>query len=535
MRFRDEQDPSHSSLDALSSPEALQYATKVGARLRSASPEHLMVNHIRHQIDLLSQLTLPDRFEALNDHLGVRLAEVLVGPDATLTASLHRVADHIRSSRQGALLPLFGESGAGKTTLAQSINQWLGQDFGPTITYDGPLTFDGLSDAVKRLRETLPVNFDLIVPVNIDHRESAPPNETELAQVKRFLRTSPHSVRCLALWPETDRAIARQVGQRYKKIAGAQPFELLEVNGPDRKSWQDIASTTLRLANGLDNLEGIGVDPASYSPEEYPSLGEFLRTLQMDFNSVLSDLRSKLTKAVVVAIVFVSEGNDPGVLNFITSSSRHGILDAQGLLSSTPESTIGKWWTNRQGLLVRAIVQLNAHALFLPPSISMSALRNFAPTPDRFFDTLDIARLGPARAISDLDRSDLSKVIQGKPLGRYESRGNPAHNAISAFQLLAEEGFNLGKDKNLNKIMADGWRKLLTSKEIEFDSVSSEQSLEFCNLIPDNSIIYNDTAICVEYTWRKGDFLKSSNRSTVAQYILQKLKGYVLELGWTSP
>ncbi len=326
-----------------------------------------------------------------------------------------------------------------------------------------------------------------------------------------------------------------EVGRRFKNIAGAQPFDLLEVTGPSRDAWQGIASTTLRLANGLDALEGIGVDPETYDPLSYSSLGEFLRRLQIDFNSILAQLRSKLVKAVVIVIVFVSEGNDPGVLNFITSSSRPGVLDAQGLLSSTPESQIGKWWNARQGLLVRAIVQLNAHALFLPPALSVSALRNFAPTPSEFFDTLGIPRSGPGRAITDLDRSDLAKVIQGKPVGRYESRGNPAYNAISAFQLLANQGFNLGRDKNLNKIMAEGWKKFLEEKQVDFESVKAEEAMDFCDLIPDNAVIYADTAVCIEYTWRKSDFLKSSNRSTVAQYILTKLRNYVLALGWASP
>ena len=83
--------------------------------------------------------------------------------------------------------------------------------------------------------------------------------------------------------------------------------------------------------------------------------------------------------------------------------------------------------------------------------------------------------------------------------------------------------------------MAEGWRKLLISKNVDVESVNAEKCLEFCpGIIPDNSVIYSDTAICVEYTWRIGDFLASGNRSTVAQYILSKMKNYVRELGWTA-
>lgn len=122
----------------------------------------------------------------------------------------------------------------------------------------------------------------------------------------------------------------------------------------------------------------------------------------------------------------------------------------------------------------------------------------------------------------------------GEVIDRFETRGTPAGDATAAFQLMADRGFNLGQDKNFNKMMAKASKELLERNEIDHLSVEAEKKLDFCDLIPDNSIHFNDHVTCVEYTWRKGDFLTSGNRSTASQYILGKLQSYVRQLGWTT-
>jgi hypothetical protein len=493
-----------------------------------------MTSHIREQIDLLHALRLPDRYEPLFETVGQDVVQILLPPADEIRRELQRVVDDVRAGGQGTLVPLAGESGAGKTTLASSAAQWQPTAFTPTVDFSGKIAFEELKAAVDHAKAGLPANERRIIPINIDHRESAPPSREELSTLKRFLRTSPCGVQNVIFWPETDQETARSIGEQYKQIAGAQPVSFIQVGGPSREAWRDIAIDTLRLSNSMANLEDIGVDPRSYEPEQFPSLGEFLRRIKIDFNLRLEELRSSLAKAVVLVIVFVSESNDPGTLLSVTNSSRYGRLDAHGLVSSTPESALGRWWSLRKGLLIRTIVQLNAHALFLPPAATMSALRNCGPNPDEFMDKLGLPRVGPGRAARDLARTDVAKVLGGIPLLRYEGRGNPAHDATAAFQLLAERGFNLGRDKSLNGIMAEAWREYFARNGIEVEEVKHEKGLDFCALIPDNSIVHSDTVVCIEYTWRKGDFLSSGNRSTVAQYILEKLRDYVRAMGWSA-
>lgn len=483
---------------------------------------------------LLSQLTLPDRFERLERHLGTDVANLLIAPSGTNVDGLRSLANEVLTRDEGVLVPLAGETGIGKTTFVMNASQWLPSLFGPTCQYEGELSFDGLVTAVKEFVKNLPANNRRIIPINIDHRENAPPTDAELAAIKRFLRTNAGNVPSIVFWPETKTEIAEALATKYIEIAGATSIPLpLICEGPPRETWQDTAKHTLTLSNHINNLEELGVDPSDYDPREFHTLGSFLRRISHDFNAHVQALKAELEKPVSIIIVFVSESADPGVLTQLTSPSRYGLLDAHALVSVTSQSEIGRWWSDRRGLLTRTIVQLDAHALCLAPTAAASCIRNFSDSME-LFDTAGYKRYGPARGVRDLNRSDLGKTICGVELSRFEARGTPGEDAAAAFQLLAEQGFNLGKDKSLNHIMRAALEATMRESEAPFEKTTSEQKLPFCGLIPDNAIYFDDRVQCIEYTWRKGDFLSSGNRSTVAQYVLSKLQSYARQLGWTT-
>ena len=80
--------------------------------------------------------------------------------------------------------------------------------------------------------------------------------------------------------------------------------------------------------------------------------------------------------------------------------------------------------------------------------------------------------------------------------------------------------------------MKDTWTEFFSQESLPFDDITAEKKLSFCPIIPDNAIFNNDSVICLEYTWRNGDYLISRHRSEIAQYVLTKLKNYARELGW---
>lgn len=484
------------------------------------------------QEHILSNLSLPDRYERLVEKLGAEVARILLPPDGKDLMAVRSLAADVKTRSEGVLVPLFGRTGAGKTTLVENIGQWLPSEFSATINYDGQLSYEDLRAAVVDFSKSLPHNNNKIIPINIDHRENNPPSDSELSAIKRFLRTSNNQV--MMFWPETTKEVAESLSDRYVGIAGNAAIKLpLSWLGPERSTWADIASHTLSLANGVSNLDGLGVNPHDYESSKFETIGAYLRKISQDFNNQVLKMKSELEKPVSVVIAFVSESQNPGILSQLTSPSHYGLLDAHALVSVTSSSVIGKWWSARRGLLTRVIVQLDVRAICLPPTAAASCIRNFTDDMS-LFDDIGYRRYGPARGIRDLGRSDLGKLITGEKISRFESRGTPPEDATAAFGLLSEKGFNLGKDKKLNGVMAAAIAALLVDRNKDFNTVNFEKKLAFCPLIPDNSIDKNDAVICIEYTWRSGEFLISSQRSTVSQYILTKLRNYARELGWTN-
>jgi hypothetical protein len=488
---------------------------------------------VRSHISVLEQLRLPARYERLVERVGPDVAAILVPPSKSTMDELAKLVDAVRTQDEGLLVPLSGKPGAGKTTFASTVTQWAPSSFAPSVIYDGVIAYDALVEKVRSIRSLLPANDRRTIPVVVDHREAAPPTNEEMSVIKRFVRSTDAGSPSVVFWPETDPAIAQSMSDRFVEIAGHQPIKLpLHIDGPDRQTWVEVAKDTLRLSNDIESLDELGVNPSDYDVTEFNTIGDFLRRLSTDFNLLLSDLRKSVTKDLELLVLFASESSTPGVLSQLVNASRYGLLDGTALLSATPDSVVGRWWSSKRGLLTRTIVQLNARALCLPPVASISALRNCGPANDPIFEALGVPRVGSSRAVRDLERSDVGKVLKGEKLSKFEARGTPASESLAAFQLLAETGLGAGRDKRLNAILGNAFGDLLTKNRIDFIQVTNETSLAFAPLIPDTKIEFQDFILCIEYAWRSGDFLQSK-RSVVAAYILTKLQNYARELGWT--
>lgn len=482
---------------------------------------------------ILRDLQLPARYEALSERVGPEVAQLLVDPGEATKHTLERAGLSVKGRHEGALLPLVGESGTGKTTLARNLSAFLPSNFAPTVVHDGDVDFESLRRAAKR--GAPPRNDERVIPINIDHREATPPTPEELAEVKRFIRDPEIGFRCILMWPQVSKLQAEEMSRAYVEVAGRSPIELpIVVEGPARDTWTDVALNTLRLSNPtVGSLELLGVDPRDYAPEKFSTIGEFLRQIADDFVAYLQRLLEESRIPVKLIVVFVSESQNPGVLSQMTSSTRYGFVDASALLASTPNSRVGKWWAARRGALTQTIVRLDAHALYLSPTTTIPVLRRFGgEAVQDELNRLGIERPGPAEVRQAVKRSDIGQLLLGIERSTFEARGTPSTQAVPAFEVLARQGFNLGRDKDHNTSMGEAITGFMQSEEIESQALRPEKGFLAGALIPDNAIPFDDATLCVEYTWRKGEFLSSKNRATVAEYVLQKLQHYAIALGW---
>lgn len=487
-------------------------------------------------VHLLKELSLPSRYESLVAVVGADVARLLVEPAADTLDVFRRSALHVKARRRGAFLPLHARSGTGKTTLVSNISTWLPKEFAATARLaGGQVSAERLRQAVDAAAQesSLPANEDRVLIVNVDDRESDPPTDKELSNIKGFLRESGPGSRTIVVWPETSGSHAEDMARSFEDRAGTSPIEIpVHVAGPVVDEWQGLAIETLKLANGLDDLEAMGVDPRTYDPEQFRTLGDFLDEVSVDFVGLLGDLLASTRKPIRLIIGFASESGTAGILGDLTGSARYGLLDADRLISATPNSVIGKWWASRAGLLVQTIVRLDARAVFLTPSLTIPIIRRFGPPEaTEHLKTLEFKTKPPSEIANYFDRSEFGRLLQRMDSPTAEGRGNPAHDARAGYSLLASEyGLGAGKDKRLNRAFGD----FLASARTELGNAVVEKRLEHLPLIPDLAIDRDDETTCVELHWRSGEFLTTANRSEIAQYILKKLKTYAVSSGWAT-
>jgi hypothetical protein len=275
----------------------------------------------------------------------------------------------------------------------------------------------------------------------------------------------------------------------------------------------------------------------SYEPNQFHTMGDYLRRVSRDFNARKAEIRRATVRPVALTIVIASQTPGHGVLSTLTSSRRFGMLDPSALIEACSGTAIGRWWNEHRGLLVQTIVALDAHVVSAAPTLSLALWRKYAPEATQAtLSDLGITARSPADVESYLARSDLGRRLDGQVRSINETRGNPAPDAQVAFGLYAENvGFGGARDKELNKAFAAALEYRYAGRG-ETPTVAAEQALSFIpRLIPDLSIVNSKGAHCLEFTYRSGDFLSSGKRAAVAKYCLEKLQGYARELGWVAP
>jgi energy-coupling factor transporter ATP-binding protein EcfA2 len=149
-----------------------------------------------------------------------------VPPEQATIDGFERIALAVQTRDEGMLVPAFGRSGIGKTTLLDNLTHFLPQQYSQTLNYQGDISFDALEHAAGEFTHGYPLSETRVFPINVDHRENAPPSDRQLADIKRFLRVSTCSVRPIIIWSDTSEQNTRDITTRYTKVAGENPVDL---------------------------------------------------------------------------------------------------------------------------------------------------------------------------------------------------------------------------------------------------------------------------------------------------------------------
>jgi hypothetical protein len=482
---------------------------------------------------ILKQLVFPARYEQLIKEVGPEFSRLLVAPPQSTLNKIETVAESIKARGEGLFCPMIAPSGTGKTTLAHSLRTFFPSHFSDTVDHTGEVSYEALNDTIASAKKKIAADDERVIPINIDHREGNPATGVEIANIKRLLRDGGGGHRTLLLWPETTTEIAEEISEGYVRVAGRSPIDLpILIEGPTRESWPGIAKNTLEVSNNVESLELLGVNPNDYNPSEFHSIGDYLRQISDDFTKQRIQILQQTRRPIHLIVAVASESSDAGVLSQLTNSSRFGLADSSALLDATKTSEVGRWWLERRGLLTQMNLQLDVRLFGIPPSVSIPILRQHGPesVTDNLI-SLGIEESGSYKINRNISRSDLGKYLDGTANPTFETRGTPSKVSLPAFSLLAEVGFTTGRDKVLNKAILTAIEGYLKSQNRECSNFKAEKSLDFTPLIPDISFDLGNDTYCLEITWRKGDFLTTTNRANIAAYVLRKMQNYARELG----
>ncbi|MGW9351561.1 hypothetical protein [Nocardiopsis flavescens] len=482
---------------------------------------------------ILKQLVFPARYEQLIKEVGTEFARLLVAPPRSTLNLIETVAESIKARGEGLFCPIMAPSGTGKTTLAHSLRTFFPSHFSDTVDHTGEVSYEALMVTIERAKSKINANDDRVIPINIDHREGNPATGVEIANIKRLLRDAGGGNRTLLLWPETTSEIAKEISDGYVRVAGRSPINLpILIEGPERESWPSIAKNTLEVSNNVESLELLGVNPNDYSAAEFHSIGDYLRQISDDFTRHRIEILQETRRPIHLIIAVASESSDAGVLSQLTNSSRFGLADSSALLDATKTSEVGRWWLDRRGLLTQMNLQLDVRLFGIPPSVSVPILRQHGPeSVKNDLISLGVEQSGHYAINRSISRSDIGKYIDGTANPTFETRGTPSRVSLPAFSLLAEVGFTAGRDKVLNKAILAAIEGYLKNQDRECSNFKAEKSLDFMPLVPDISFDLGNDTYCIEVTWRKGDFLTTTNRANIAAYVLKKIQNYARELG----
>jgi hypothetical protein len=302
-------------------------------------------------------LGLPTRFESVLVRQDLRPGPLILPVEADLHL-FGRLRQITRTQGGGILAFLLGRSGIGKTTAAYSAAIHLPNDFAAVVAVPAALN---LRELATWLDKNLPGPRDKTIPLLFDGRELTDDMVglgQFMAALNQLLRTRPDVI---ALWPTTDpqwHAALRAVAERIGGATLVPPNSDLTIVGPPRDMWPEalerlLMQMDLTLADlGLDRdlIEGLlaeGPDLTFEDDREEPvtNLGDFLRAVG---TVIVSRLEHIQVSQVLPAIIFVitSTNEVVGEANRIRRAGTL-LLKAEELLTYSPHSRAGLWWTSR--------------------------------------------------------------------------------------------------------------------------------------------------------------------------------------------
>lgn len=201
-------------------------------------------------------INLPSRYEDLSEAYKGRLV-----PNPNLISIIIKASKSMAISKGIRFLPVYGESGSGKSSASREISTHLPSTYSHVLSRDEIESSDSLDDRIKSIHERNPGKVLIFVidqyEENVQGRENIP---TEFVEKLSLLdRGELRSIPAIFLWLTTSKDFRNMLvaaTSRNKRILLDPSFDII---GPEKKEWGNIIQETFSFHNAETPLADFGI------------------------------------------------------------------------------------------------------------------------------------------------------------------------------------------------------------------------------------------------------------------------------------
>lgn len=201
-------------------------------------------------------ISLPSRYEDLDEAYRGRLV-----PDAKLLAIVNTAQKSMKISGGIRFLPIYGESGSGKTCAAREISTHLPEAKTFLLSRDQIESKDSLSSKIKYENTRNP--NQILIAIIDQYEESVAGKEKIPTQFVEYIslldRDELSKIPIIFMWLTTSREFQKQLANatsRNKRILLDDQFM---IKGPDKQEWPKIIEETFTFHNSERSLADFGI------------------------------------------------------------------------------------------------------------------------------------------------------------------------------------------------------------------------------------------------------------------------------------
>lgn len=505
----------------------------------------------------MKDLILPLTYEEINNQFAssdvdVKMME-FVAPLIDTEEEISLIAKSIRQS--GKLSFILGSPGVGKSTFLHTLHWRSHIPIRKVIDIDAndfliDESLNNLFDEISRICEIEKEKIDAgVCAIVINYLESL--DEYSDSIVKSFFRRLNGLLRnnpILILWPVTEKGDVDKMLSFTEAISGTlykRDKQIIEISGPSKEDYIDIAKSTIRVLNDGSELSDFGLtnddlletfNGFSSLPEVDQNLREYYARIvsKWEINSkYLEGLKSKIPKPTEVWVVFPFKEAESLVNQFARKGNR--IEDAWTAISDKFADYItgnnqrsNKWDSKRLQLALHGAIK--TRIIYLPTNLIVTSAATFTDN-DNLKELID--RFNPpghwklkTQTKTSLKKSPIYKQLIGEQFPPGKRKGGPVLQALNTADPIYREivkwisSGGSGSDTHLNKAIG----RNLTESGIKNVRVEKEHPW-IKNVFPDIQVDLGHKIICIEFHYTAQD-----EPHVIADYTLKKLDIYMSQI-----